>query len=119
MNRKMRRVLLLSLLCIACAKTFLVSKDHATYFFGSPDQTLYEMLCTSGDLQKILADAGLPEDARTGLYRAQCNDRSTEELDRVYSSLSQDQQEALKSSFRKHNFEINVKPSPNFRFYPY
>ncbi len=119
MNPKMWVVLSSALLCIACARTFLVSKDHAAYFFGSSDQTLYEMLCTSGDFQKILADAGLPEDARTGLYEAQCTDRSPGKMDSIYASLSHEQQESLKSAFRRHHYDINVKPAPNFRFNPY
>lgn len=107
------------LLFTCCSKTFLVSKDCTTYFFGSQDQAFYKKLCTSGDLQKVLADAVLPEDARAGLYEAQCIDRSREKLDRIYASLSRDQQETLKSAFRRHGYEINAKPAPNYQFYPY
>ncbi len=110
---------LASLFFISCAKTFLVTKDCNTYFFGSPDQTLYKMLCTSGDLQKVLADFAIPEDIRASLYEAQCTDRSRDKLDSIYASLSHDQQDALKSAFRKHGYEINVKDVPNYRVYPY
>ncbi len=77
------------------------------------------MLCTSGDLKKILADAALPEESDANLYEAQCSDRSREKLDRIYASLNPEQQEALKSAFRKHGYEINAKPAPNYRVYPY
>jgi hypothetical protein len=107
------------LLFTGCTKTFLVSKDCNTYFFGSNNQTLYRMLCTSGDLEKVLADARLSEDVLAGLYQAQCTDRSREKLERIYGSLSRKQQEALKSAFRKHGYEINAYPAPNFRVYPY
>jgi hypothetical protein len=108
-----------SLLFTGCARTFLVSKDCTTYFFGSQDQTLYSMLCASGDLEAILNDAALPADARAALLEAQCRERSREKLDRIYASLSSEQQDALKSAFRKHGYEINTKPAPNFRVYPY
>lgn len=104
---------------VGCAKTFLISKDCTTYFFGSQDQKFYTLLCASGDLQAIVAEAGLPEDMRRGLYEAQCTERSREKLDTLYASLTTGQQDALKSAFRKHGYEINVKPAPNYRVYPY
>lgn len=105
-----------SLICIGCAKTFLLSKDCKTYYFGDANETLYKMLCPSGDLQKVLTDSGLPEDTRASLYEAKCTDRSREKLDRIYASMSRDQQKALKSAFRKHGYEINVKDAPNLRY---
>jgi hypothetical protein len=107
-----------SMLFTGCAKTFLVSKDCNTYLFGSQDQTLYRMLCTSGDLEAVLTDAGLPADAQAGLLEAQCTYRSKEKADRIYGSLTSKQQDALKSAFREHGYEINAKPAPNFRVYP-
>ncbi len=108
-----------ALLITGCAKTFLVSKDCTTYFFGSQDQKLYGMLCTSGDLRKVLADTALPEEARAGLYQAQCIDRSREKLDHLYASLDREQQDSLKAAFRKQGYEINAKPAPNYQVYPY
>lgn len=116
--RKMPVLLSALLLFTGCTKTFLVSKDCDTYFFGSNNQTLVRMLCTSGDLKKVLADARLSEDVVAALYQAQCADRSREKLERIYGSLSREEQEALQSAFRKHGYEINAKPAPNFRFYP-
>ncbi len=61
-----REVLFLaSLLFIGCAKTFLVSKDCQTYFFGSSDLILYRMLSTSGDHCKGMNIFILP--VRTGI----------------------------------------------------
>ncbi len=125
MTRNARRIyvaillIITSVLAAGCAKTFLVSKDCTTYYFGSQDQKLYDMLCTAGDLQKVLSDSGLPEDARGALYQAQCTERSKEKLDAIYGGLGREQQEALKSAFRKHGYEINAKPAPNYRVYPY
>jgi hypothetical protein len=107
------------LFSIGCAKTFLLSKDCNTYFFGSNNETLHQMLCTAGDLEKVLSDSQLPQDVKAGLYRAQCVERTREAVDTMYASLAPEQQEALKSAFRKHGYEINIKPAPNFHIYPY
>jgi hypothetical protein len=112
-------LLSVSLLFFGCAKTFLVSKDCNTYFFGSNNQALYKVLCQSGDLEKVLVDSGLPPDVQAGLHQAQCVDRSRENLNSIYGGLSRDQQEALKSAFRKNGYEINAHPAPNYRVYPY
>jgi hypothetical protein len=113
-------VLLTAVLLLAgCTKTFLVSRDCNTFFFGSDHPALYRTLCASGDLEKVLADAGLSEDVRAGLYQAQCTDRSREKVENIYGSLTSEQQEALKSAFRKHGYEINTHPAPNFRYDSY
>jgi hypothetical protein len=108
-----------ALLNIGCAKTFLLSKDCNTYFFGSSNETLYTMLCTSGDLEQVLNDAQLPQDVKSGLYKAQCAERSREAVDTIYASLSPEQQDVLKSAFRQHGYEINAKSTPNFHVYPH
>lgn len=108
---------LYSLLFVAaCAKTFLVSKECKTYFFGSADEGLYTLLCASGDFTKILDDSGLPQDVKDGLYKAQCVERSKAEVDELYTTLTPDQKEKLKFAFVKHGYEINYKPLPNYQY---
>ncbi len=104
-----------SVLLAGCARTFLISKDCTTYYLGSQEQKLHDVLCASGDFPKILNDSGLPEEASTELYEAQCTKRSREKLQSAYGGLSREQQEALRSAFRKNGYEINSKPAPNFR----
>ncbi len=102
-----------------CATTFLLSKDCNTYFFGDTDETMHKMLCASGEFVKILNDAGLPQEIKTGLHHAHCDERSVKKVRSIYTSLSPEQQENLKSSFRQHGYYINYKPTSNFHVYPY
>jgi hypothetical protein len=114
-------VLALSVLLVSggCATTFLISKDCNTHFFGDADETMHKMLCSSGEFEKILNDAGLPQEIKTGLHQAQCVERSVKKVRAIYTSLSPEQQENLKSSFRQHGYYINYKPTGNFHVYPY
>src|SRR5512136_20359 len=100
----------------ACASTFLVSKDCRTYYFGSPEDGPYKMLCASGDLKKVLDDSALPREIKDSLYKAQCLDRSKESVKKIYASLTDDQKEELKFSFQKHGYYVNYKPVPNYQY---
>jgi hypothetical protein len=101
-----------------CASTFLVSKDCNTYYFGSTQEKLYNMLCSSGDLEKVLNSADLPPLYRDSLYRFQCVDRSHDGVVRIYTDLSSDQKDRLKDAFKEHGYEINSRPTDNFHVYP-
>lgn len=115
------RVMLLLAVCAAlvlgaCASTFLVSKDCRTYYFGSPEEGPYKMLCASGDFKKVLDDSTLPQVIKDSLYKAQCLDRSKESVKKIYASLTDDQKEDLKFSFQKHGYYVNYKPVPNYQY---
>ncbi len=99
-----------------CASTFLVSKDCRTYYFGSPEEGPYKMLCASGDFRKILDDSALPQEIKDSLYKAQCLDRSKESVKKIYASLTDDQKEELKFTFQKHGYYVNYKPVPNYQY---
>jgi hypothetical protein len=117
---KVRAMLLLAacaaLVLGGCASTFLVSKDCRTYYFGSPEEGPYKMLCASGDLKKVLDDSALPQEIKESLYKAQCRDRSKESVKKIYASLTDDQKEELKFSFQKHGYYVNYKPVPNYQY---
>jgi hypothetical protein len=100
----------------SCASTFLVSKDCMTYYFGSPEEGPYKMLCASGDLKKVLDDSTLPQEIKESLYKAQCLDRSKDSVKKIYTSLTDDQKEELKFSFQKHGYYVNYKPVPNYQY---
>ena len=111
-------VLTAMLLTSGCATTFLVSKDCYTYYFGSTQEELHRILCGTGDLQKILDDSKLPQDARDSLYRFQCVDRSHDDVVRTYAALSGSQKSMLREAFIKNGYEINARPASNFHVYP-
>lgn len=58
----MRRILLTGIIAAAaislgCSSTFRISKEGKGYFWRSDSKAIHQMLCESGDLWKILADA--------------------------------------------------------------
>ncbi len=99
-----------------CASTFLISKDCKTYYFGSTEEELYKMLCTTGDLMKILDDSPLSLEMRSGIYGAQCSERSKEQVDALYRSLTREEKRALKSAFVRHGYYVNYKPIGNYDY---
>lgn len=105
-----------ALLLGGCAATFLVSKDCRTYFFGSDEEGLHRMICTTGDFSAVLADSGLSEELQEMLHRAQCEARSHEEVKALYEALTPEQKRMLRLSFQRHGYDINYKPIGNYRF---
>jgi len=94
-----------------CSSTFVVSKDGKGYHFGSNTQTLYTMLCESGDLQKVLSDTQLARELRDDLYRYNCSpERSGEKIKQIYVSMTPEQRKDLRSAFRKNGYDINLMP---------
>lgn len=92
----------------ACTSSFLVYKDGKGYFVGSESKTKYEMLCASGDLDKILAATHLEADMKDSLYKYNCStERSSEEVGKIFASMTVEQRKDIKSAFRKNGYEIN------------
>jgi len=97
-----------TLVLSACTSTFLVYKDGKGYFFGGDSKAKYDMLCTSGDMNKILADSHLDAAVKDSLYKYNCSEeRSPEKVKQIFASFSVDQRKDIKSAFRKNGYEIN------------
>jgi len=60
------------LLTSACSSTFLVYKDGKGCFLGSGSNAKYNMLCASGDLEKVLAATQLSNQLKDSLYKYNC-----------------------------------------------
>lgn len=113
---KISYIFLISFLLLAgCSPTFLISRGCKSYFFGSGGDSLYKMVCSSGDLKKILEDTNLPVEARQNLYKAQCVERSKEMTEKTYALLTSEQKKELKFNFKKYGYDINYKPTGNYR----
>jgi hypothetical protein len=107
------------LLIVGCSTTtFMVSKDCKTYYLGSSDERFHTMLCASGDFEKVLIAAKFPQTTREAFQNAQCVERSRQKIHTLYSALTPEQQENLKSAFRERGYCINAKPTSNFKMYP-
>lgn len=102
-------VVLLALFVLGgCAKnTFVVTKHGKSYFFGSAREGLYQMMCASGDLQRILADTGLPAEQKEALYKYNCLEQSKDRVRQLYAALSPSQRRELRLAFQLHGYDIN------------
>ena len=106
-------VLSAALLAAGCASTFTLRKDGSrSYFFGSKAKGLYRMLCGSGDLREILDDTpSLQAEMREALYKANCSpERSRRQVRKLYGNLSPEQQEDLRTAFKRHGYDVNFMP---------
>jgi hypothetical protein len=109
----MRRWLFKSIACMASilCSTFLVNKDGMGYFFGSNSKAVYEMLCTSGDFEKVLLATNLSTKMKDALYKYNCSDeRSREKVLQIYASMTVQERSDLKKAFRKEGYIINYRP---------
>lgn len=98
-------------LLAGCApSTFLIQKGTSNaYYFGSESKKAYEMLCSGGELKKVLRDAELHEDIKDELYRYVCTEaRSFDKVVSLYIFLTPEEKKNLKSAFVKHDFIINT-----------
>lgn len=92
----------------ACADTFLVYKDGRAYFLEGNSKAKQEMLCASGDINKILADTHLDAATKESLFKYNCSkERSTENIRQLYLSMTAEQRKDIKTAFRKNGYEIN------------
>jgi hypothetical protein len=115
-RKNMRTLSIITLLIMtsvtgACTDTFLVYKNGYGYFVGSSSNAKYDLLCTSGDLEKVLASSQLGKDMKDDLYKYNCSsERSGEKVKQIYASMTIDQRKDIKRAFRTNGFTINYLP---------
>jgi len=92
----------------ACTDTFLLGKGRSGYFYGSNSKAMYDMLCTSGDLEKVLLATQLSKEMKDTIYKYNCSDeRSGEKVKQLYTSMTVQERKDIKQAFRKNGYEIN------------
>ena len=92
----------------ACTDTFLVYKQGKGYFLGSDSAGKYELLCTSGDMEKVLADTQLSAEMKDSLYKYNCSEeRSGEKITEIYLAMNAEQRKDIRTAFKKNGYEIN------------
>jgi hypothetical protein len=95
----------------ACSDTFLVYKQGKGYFLGSNSSGKYELLCASGDMEKVLADTHLSAEMKDSLYKYNCSaERSGEKIQEIYLSMNAEQRKDIRTAFKKNGYEINHGP---------
>ena len=95
----------------ACAPMFMVGiegQEKRGVFLGSKSQDLYDLMCASGELEKVLAATHLNTEMKDALYKNNCSaEGSVKELKKIYSSMTRAERKDLKTAFKKHGFSIN------------
>jgi hypothetical protein len=92
----------------ACTDTFLLGKGRTGYFYGSKSNAIFDMLCTSGDLEKVLLDSHLSQERKDTIYKYNCSaERSGEKVKQIYASMAVEERKDIKNAFRKNGYEIN------------
>lgn len=102
-------VIVTVLFAISCSSTFRISKDGKGYFLGSSSKDLNKWLCETGDLHKILSDAGLSREKRENLYKYNCSPAgSVTKVRQVYVSMTPEERKNLRTAFKKNGYDINA-----------
>lgn len=102
-------LLALPLLASCGPTTFLVSRDGYSTYLGRKTTDLGIRLCTSGDLQGVLASADIPPIAKDGFYRYICtNEYNWDKVVSIYQFLSPDEKKDLMRAFAKFGYEVNL-----------
>ncbi|MDA8084122.1 MAG: hypothetical protein M0024_10745 [Nitrospiraceae bacterium] len=109
------RILVVCMLAVVFAgcgpTTFIISKGTRAYYLGRKSDSLYEMLCRSGDLEQILSETTMPDNLKKDLYRYTCTEeRSKEKVVALYNFLSPEEKKNFQDAFRRHDYTINYVP---------
>ena len=93
----------------ACTDTFMVSKRGEIYSLGGNSKAKYNLLCESGDMEKVLLTSHLDKEIKDALYQYTCSEsRSGEKVRQIYASMTPEQRKDIKNAFRKNGYTINV-----------
>ncbi len=101
----------MALILCACTDTFLVYKQGKGYFLGSDSTGKYALLCSSGDMEKVLADTQLSKEMKDSLYKYNCStERSGKKITEIYASMTVEQRKDIRTAFKNNGYEINHGP---------
>jgi hypothetical protein len=100
------------LITSACsAPLFLVSKkgdEKKGRFLGSTSNSMYEMMCVSGDLRKVLETTHWSKEMQETFYQYNCSaERSFDKVKQMYASMTREQRKDIKTAFKKNGYAIN------------
>ena len=101
-------IVVMAFLTGACTDTFLLGKGRTGYFYGCKSNAMFEMLCTSGDLEKVLLASHLSQEMKDTIYKYNCSaERSGAKVKQIYASMTVEERKDIKHAFRKNGYEIN------------
>lgn len=93
----------------ACTPSFMVGKGETKGgFLGSSTKAMYDMLCASGDLEKVLAATHLSKEMKDTFYKYNCSDeRSSAKVKQLFASMTSEQRKDIKTAFKVNGYSIN------------
>ncbi len=98
-----------ALLTGACATTFLIGKEgdeRRGRFLGS--DAMYERLCLSGDLLKVLETTHFSKEMKETFYQYNCSaERSYDKVKQIYGSMTSEERKDIRTAFKKNGYSIN------------
>lgn len=105
-------IMVLALLVSGCGtRTFMVYKDGNNFFITRDCAARQQVLCDSGDVDRIVVSSGLPGPLQLRLKEALCSrDRAKNDMRDLLEELTDEQLSSLKKAFGMAGYEIN-KPA--------
>jgi len=93
----------------ACTPVFMVGKgEKRGVFLGRGSKAMYDMLCASGDLVKVLEATQLSNEMKDNLYKYNCSaERSGEKVKQLFVSMTPEQRKDIRTAFKKQGYSIN------------
>jgi flagellar basal body-associated protein FliL len=94
----------------ACTPMFMVGKGEGrVVFLGSNSQATYEVLCTSGDLEKVLEATNLSKEMKDSFYQYNCStERSSDKVKQLFASMTSEQRKDIRNAFIQNGYSINA-----------
>jgi hypothetical protein len=91
---------------------FLVSKkgdDRRGQFLGKKSNIMYELMCESGGLLKVLeTTTQFSKEMKEAFFHANCSaDRSFDKVRKIYKAMTREQRKDIRTAFKKNGYEIN------------
>ena len=66
------------------------------------------MLCSSGDLMKVLEATLLSGEMKDAFYRDNCSaERSSDKVRQLFASMTSEQRKDIRTAFKKNGYSIN------------
>lgn len=93
----------------ACTPKLMVGKEGRGGFLGNNSKEMYEMLCTSGDLEKVLEATELSKEMKDEFYRYNCSaERNSDKVKQLYASMTSEQRREVRNAFKQKGYSTNA-----------
>jgi hypothetical protein len=93
----------------ACTPMFLVGKgERRGAYLGSNSKAMYDLLCSTGDLVKVLEATHLSREMKDTFYQYNCSaERSSEKVKQLYASMTSEQRKDIRTAFKEKGYTVN------------